>query len=130
MQVVDAVARATLTQVFANPTEQALEVTYVFPVLPSATVCGLTADLGGSRVEGRVLTKPAARAEYESAKAQNRTACLLEKPGGDLLKLRLGRLPAGKEVVVRLELVLSVQNETDGSLRVALPTVVGARYPL
>lgn len=59
LSVVDTAAHVRLEQVFANTTDKPLEVSYSFPVLPSATVCGLTADLGGIRVQGRVLAKQA-----------------------------------------------------------------------
>mmetsp|Transcript_3734 Transcript_3734/g.9655 ORF Transcript_3734/g.9655 Transcript_3734/m.9655 type:complete len:927 (+) Transcript_3734:73-2853(+) len=130
LDVVDTAAHMTLTQVYVNPAAEPLEVTYAFPVLPSAIVCGLHADLAGVSVEGRVMAKQAARAEYEAAVAQCHAACLLEKPAGDVLRLTLGRLPAGAEAAVSLELALEVQSETDGQLRLAIPAVVGARYPL
>jgi len=136
LDVVDLAVQATLTQVFVNPTSSPLEVTYTFPVLPAATVCGLTANLAGRIVKGHVSEKQAARAEYAAAKEENKTACLLEKVAGDVLRLKIGHLPAGAEAVISLELAMQMQNEGlrllsgEGSLRLALPAVIGSRYPL
>mmetsp|Transcript_131558 Transcript_131558/g.281265 ORF Transcript_131558/g.281265 Transcript_131558/m.281265 type:complete len:948 (-) Transcript_131558:58-2901(-) len=130
LSVVDTAAHVSLTQVFLNSSDKALEVTYAFPVLPSATVCGLSANLAGVGVKGRVLAKPAARAEYDEAMSQRRTACLLEQSSGDVLRLKLGLLPAGAEASVLLELAMELQSECDGCLRLAMPALIAARYPL
>lgn len=130
LNVLDTAAHVTITQVFINPTENPIEVTYAFPMLPSATVCGLRAEFAGSTVEGRVLAKQAAKAEFDLAVTQCHSACLLEQRAGDICRLTLGCLPAYAEAVVTLELALELQNEADGHLRLAIPAVVGARYPL
>jgi len=130
LNVVDAAAQLTLVQVYKNPIDEPLEVTYAFPMLPSATVCGMRADLGDVQIEGCVLHKLEARAEYEHALAQGQTACLLEQRSEDVLRTRLGQLAAGAEAEVTFELVLELQSQGDGQLRLAIPAVIGARYPL
>jgi hypothetical protein len=42
----------------------------------------------------------------------------------------LGRLPARSEAKVKLDLALELQSEGDGSLRLAIPAIISARYPL
>jgi len=130
LDVVDAAAQVTIIQVFNNPTDLPLEVSYVFPVLPSATVSGLKADISGTCVTGCVVEKQAAKKEYDEAVAGGHTAVLLEQRRDDIMMLKLGRLPAGERVVVRLELALELQAEQDGSLRLAIPSIVAASYPL
>lgn len=121
---------ARFSQCFVNPTEVVLEVTYAFPVLPSASVTGLDAQIGARHVVGRVLEKQEARQEFQSAKAERKAAVLLEKASGDLMRLKLGRLGPGEMAVVNLSLTMELQNQNDGQLRVALPMIVDARYPL
>eukprot|EP00443_Scrippsiella_acuminata_P106998 CAMPEP_0115749294 /NCGR_PEP_ID=MMETSP0272-20121206/94112_1 /TAXON_ID=71861 /ORGANISM="Scrippsiella trochoidea, Strain CCMP3099" /LENGTH=861 /DNA_ID=CAMNT_0003194329 /DNA_START=69 /DNA_END=2654 /DNA_ORIENTATION=+ len=130
LRVVDVAAHATLTQVFVNPLDEALEVTYAFPMLPSATVCAFSADFSGVSIRGHVLEKDDARISYDSATATGHSACLLEMPTKDSLYLRLGQLPACAEAVVRLEFTMQLRSEGDHSLRLGWPTVIGARYPL
>mmetsp|Transcript_98476 Transcript_98476/g.301267 ORF Transcript_98476/g.301267 Transcript_98476/m.301267 type:complete len:937 (-) Transcript_98476:260-3070(-) len=129
LSVTDVVAHGQVLQTFVNPTDHVLEVTYSFPVLPSLTVCGLRAELAGSVVEGRVLAKQAAREAYRVAVASEQTACLLEKPAGDVFRISLGKLPAHAEAKVTLDFVLELQTQGAG-LRLGLPVVVGPRYPL
>jgi calmodulin len=130
LRVVDAAAHLVVTQVFVNPTDETLEVTYSFPVLPSATVCGMVADMAGIRVEGHVRAKDAAGEEYNAATAEHKTACILEQRSDDVLRVKLGNLPAGAEATISVDLSLELQNESGGQLRLAIPAVVGAQYPL
>jgi len=108
-----------------------LEVTYVFPVHPAATVCDLHASFStGSCMQGRVLAKQTARKTYETAVSEGHAACLLEKHGGDVMRLSLGCLSARAEVEVVLAMALEVSCEEDGTLRLAIPAVITPRYPL
>ncbi|CAK9092144.1 von Willebrand factor A domain-containing protein 5A (Breast cancer suppressor candidate 1) (BCSC-1) (Loss of heterozygosity 11 chromosomal region 2 gene A protein), partial [Durusdinium trenchii] len=130
LEILDIAVLARFSQCFVNPTEVVLEVTYAFPVLPSASVTGLDAQIGARHVVGRVLEKQEARQEFQSAKAERKAAVLLEKASGDLMRLKLGRLGPGEMAVVNLSLTMELQNQNDGQLRVALPMIVDARYPL
>jgi Ca2+-binding EF-hand superfamily protein len=130
LHVVDAAAKVSLTQVFVNTCEEPLDIAYAFPMPSCATICGLSVDLAGKRVKGHVLEKQAARAEFREAALEHRSACLLEQRAGDIMRLELGRLPAQAEAKVKLELALELQSEGDGNLRLAIPAIITARYPL
>lgn len=130
VSVVDAAAHVTLNQVFLNPLDEMLEVTYVFPVLPSTTVCGLQAVLNGRIVEGKVMAKEEAQQSYDAAVAECYSACLLERSSGDTLSLHMGFLPPKAEVEVTLSLALELVSERDGTLRLAIPAIISQRYPL
>eukprot|EP00913_Durusdinium_trenchii_P020967 g19702.t1 len=123
LEILDIAVLARFSQCFVNPTEVVLEVTYAFPVLPSASVTGLDAQIGARHVVGRVLEKQEARQEFQSAKAERKAAVLLEKASGDLMRLKLGRLGPGEMAVVNLSLTMELQNQNDGQLRVALPMI-------
>jgi Ca2+-binding EF-hand superfamily protein len=128
--VVDAAANVKLMQVFVNPRDEPIDITYAFPVPASATICGFSADLAGIQVEGHARSKNAAKVEFDDAIAQSHTACLLEQHSGDVVYLRLGRLPAHAEAKIRLEMAMELQAERDGTLRLAIPAIISARYPL
>jgi len=130
LRVVDAAANVKLMQVFVNPKDEPIDVTYAFPTPPLATICGLFADLAGVQLKGHVRAKNAARAEFDEATTQSHTACLLEQHTGDVMYLRLGRLPAHGEAKITLEMALELQPEGDGALRLAIPAIISARYPL
>jgi len=130
LHVIDSAATIKLAQAFVNPTDKALDVSYVFPVPPSATICGFTAELSGNRIKGLVLEKQAARSEYKEAVAENRSAALLEQRAGDVMRLQLGRLPPRGKAEVELEIAMELQSHGGGNLRLAIPAIITARYPL
>eukprot|EP00443_Scrippsiella_acuminata_P001468 CAMPEP_0115202058 /NCGR_PEP_ID=MMETSP0270-20121206/17939_1 /TAXON_ID=71861 /ORGANISM="Scrippsiella trochoidea, Strain CCMP3099" /LENGTH=899 /DNA_ID=CAMNT_0002615477 /DNA_START=56 /DNA_END=2752 /DNA_ORIENTATION=+ len=128
--IVDLGAHVTITQRFSNPLSQALQVTYCFPFLHSATVCGMSAELNGRIIQGRVREKAAARAEYEKACEKGQAAALLEQATGEILKLQLGQMAPQAQVTVTVRLTMPLQSEGQNQLRFALPAIVGHRYPL
>jgi len=129
LKVVDTAAHLVLSQVFTNSGAQPLEVTFRFPVIPSATICGLDANLAGVSVKGQILPKDTARKEYDSAVSQSLSACLLEQGAGSSVQLSLGCLPAQAEAIVKIEMAMELQNEGDGTLRLVMPALVGKNYP-
>jgi len=125
----DTAGHAKVTQKFVNEHPHDLEVTYTFPALPSASVCGLRAQIGTNKILGRVVGKEQARVTYDNAVTVGRSAALLEQHAQDVLVLKIGRLPAGGCATVVLEMALACESEEDGTLRFALPIAVGHRYP-
>lgn len=130
LEVLDIAVLARFTQCFVNPTDELLDVTYAFPVLPSASVTHLDAQIGERVIVGRVVEKQAARAQFQEARTERKAAALLEKAAGDLMRLKLGQVDPGETVLVRLDMTMELQNQSDGQFRVALPMIVDPRYPL
>jgi len=127
----DTTASASVVQTFINQTSQDLEVTYVWPELPSATVCDLSAIFDdGTTIQGRIKPKQTARLEYQSAIAKGHSAILMEQRGSDVLRLQLGRLPAGARATITVSMALVCEQLDAGLIRLALPTAIGCRYPL
>lgn len=50
VEIVNAVANITLTQLYMNPTDSFLEVGYSFPINPSACIYRFAAEFGKMRV--------------------------------------------------------------------------------
>jgi len=94
-----------LRQRFTNPTEQPVEVTYIFPLPNRGAVTAMTATLGGRRVEGRLLERGGARQSYEEALAAGQRASLAEKDRPDVFTVTLGNLRPGEDAEVELDLV-------------------------
>ncbi|CAL1135812.1 unnamed protein product [Cladocopium goreaui] len=130
LEVLDIAVLARFTQCFVNPTDELLDVTYAFPVLPSASVTHLDAQIGERVIVRRVVEKQAARAQFQEARTERKAAALLEKAAGDLMRLKLGQVDPGETVLVRLDMTMELQNQSDGQFRVALPMIVDPRYPL
>ncbi len=134
VEVCDSSARAVVTQEFVNQDANALDITYVFPVVPSVAVCGFKASFGGIEVSGCVKDKAQARQDFLNAQSRGDRGALLEQKGSDLMQLSIGRLAGFEAVRVEITLAMDVRTAPargeSGLLRLALPAVVGERYPL
>ena len=120
-------AHTVVEQVFSNPFEEPLSVSYQLPLPADGAVTSFAFSLGDKRVVGRVEKREDARAAFEKALVEGRTAGLLEQDRSSLFHQELGNLPAGVEVrcEITVEHVLSWH---DGSWEWRFPTVVAPRY--
>jgi len=132
IHLTDSACSATLSQEFKNASSHEVCVTYAFPNLPVATVCGISATYdNGTIVTGHCAPKHEARQTYHRATAKGKTAALLEQSGaGDVLRVALGRFKAGARVTIIINMALSCEDDGSGLVRLAVPTGIGCRYPL
>lgn len=57
IDIVDSHSQVTLTQIYINPKDHALDMQYVFPIYPNSTVVKLEVEFGNQRSQGLVLEK-------------------------------------------------------------------------
>ena len=69
--------RHQLTQTFHNPHDQILDVTYIFPLPPNATVSELSFKVGDVEIKAQCKEKQEAIEAYEEAQSKGQTASLL-----------------------------------------------------
>ncbi|MCB9689467.1 MAG: VWA domain-containing protein [Alphaproteobacteria bacterium] len=119
--------RTRLRQRFANPYAEPLSVTYLLPLPADGAVVDLAFVLAGRRVVGQVQRKADARAAFEQALIEGRTATLLEQERSSLFTQELGNVPPGAEVEVEIDVEQPLAWE-DGGWTWRWPTVVGPRY--
>ena len=62
------VARVTVTQTFANPLNQAVHATYLFPLNETAAVNAMTMEVGDERIQAKIQRIEEARATFEKAR--------------------------------------------------------------
>ena len=122
------VARLELVQRFANPGTAPVHVRYRMPLPADAAVSGYAFTLGGRTIRGRVDRTHAARAAFEQAIVEGRTAALLEQDRADVFTQRLGNLPPGAELCARIELDLRLRWLPEGEWELRFPLVLGPRY--
>jgi Ca-activated chloride channel family protein len=120
-------ARVRLRQTFANPYEEPLAATYQLPLPDDGAVVDFAFVLQGRRISGRVEKRAEARAAFEQAVLEGRTAALLEQDRSSLFTQELGNLPPGAELHVEIE-VEQLLMWRDGGWEWRWPTVVGPRY--
>lgn len=121
------IARVVVEQTFLNASDQALEVTYQLPLPADGAVAGFSFRLADRTVRGEIATREDARAQYEEALFEGRTAGLLEQDRSALFTQAVGNIPPRREVVVTVELDQPLVWAEQGWCW-RFPTVVGPRY--
>ncbi|MCB9646775.1 MAG: VWA domain-containing protein [Deltaproteobacteria bacterium] len=122
-------ARVTLTQTFVNAGPRPVHVEYLLPLPADGAVSGFAFTIGTERVVGQVDTKAKAKARYDEALIQGRTAALLEQTRSSLFQQKVGNIPAGEtvEAEITVDQPLKWLDDT-GAWQWRFPTVVGPRY--
>lgn len=126
-EIAGPIAEVHVVQTYENRGKTAIEATYIFPASTRAAVHGLTMTLGGRRVVAQVKERGEARRNYERAKAEGKTASLLEEQRPNVFQMNLANILPGDLVEVELaysELLVP----TDGTYEFVYPTTVGPRY--
>jgi Ca-activated chloride channel family protein len=126
-------AQSTLTQEFANPHEEPLEVLYTMPLPADGAVLGYTIRVGERVIRGEIEPRDQAEAKYKEALYSGRTAGLLEQDRADTFQQRLGNVPPRTDVRVEIDVLhplafLAAVDEAGPLWEYRFPTVVGVRY--
>jgi Ca-activated chloride channel family protein len=97
------VATTHVDQTFVNPSNVALEGTYVFPLPEGATISEFNMWVDGKKWEGKVLNRDEAREIYESIVRRQRDPALLEYIGRGAFQASIFPIQPGDERRVELE---------------------------
>ncbi|HSO38835.1 MAG TPA: VIT domain-containing protein [Labilithrix sp.] len=111
----DGIAETEVDQVFSNPGSQPIEGWYWFTVPATATVTGFALETNGVLVEGEVIEKREAAAQYGAAMRQGNDPALLEWVDGRTYRARVFPIPASgtRRVVLRyMEMLPMVEGKT------------------
>ena len=121
------IADVKVTQVYRNTGTKPLEAIYVFPGSTRSAVYGMTMTIGERVLKAQIKERGQARADYEQAKAQGRSASLLEQHRPNVFQMNVANILPGDEIRVELsytELLVPIE----GTYSFVYPTVVGPRY--
>jgi Ca-activated chloride channel homolog len=121
------IARCRFTQRYGNAGSTPIEAIYVFPASTRAAVHGMTLTSGGRVIAARIRESAKARAEYETAKAEKKTAALLEEHRPNVFQMSVANLLPGDDVTVEVEWTETIP-ALDATYEFVFPTVVGPRY--
>jgi len=127
VEVVGVIASVTVEQTYANLGTVPVNARYVFPASTRAAVHGLRMTVGERTVEAQFRERSHARAEFEQAKAQGKSASLLEQQRPNVLSMELSNVLPGDQVKVELRYT-ELLVPTDGVYELVYPTVVLPRY--
>lgn len=104
VRVTGIVARAKVTQIFRNPSQEWLTGVYLFPLPDGAAVDTLRLTVGGRKMEGVVQTKEEAKQTLETAEREGRKASLLEQVRPGLYTTSVANVGPGETVEVEIEM--------------------------
>jgi len=116
----------TITQTYQNPIDQALEVTYTFPLVTGATLLDVTIQIRGNTFKSEAFPIHIGKQRYSEATKTGDTAIIIER-SGPFYALQLGNLPGGEEVKITYRYGQFVMPH-DGHVRVTVPTTIAPQY--
>jgi Ca-activated chloride channel family protein len=114
VKITDQLAETHVDQVFYNPSDQAVEGTYVFPLPLEAVVSDFTLWVDGQPVKGKVLSAEEARGIYEDIIRRQMDPALLEYIGRGAVQASIFPIPPHGER--RIELSYSQALTADNGL--------------
>ncbi|MEN6313775.1 MAG: VIT domain-containing protein [Clostridiaceae bacterium] len=121
------IADVFVTQTYTNSGESPINASYVFPASTRASVHGMKMEIGDNLVTAKIKEREEAKKEFEEAKAEGKSASLLEEQRPNVFSMNVANIMPGDTVRIELhytELIESV----DGTCQFVFPTVVGPRY--
>lgn len=123
------IARVHLVQTYVNRGETPLRVSYLLPLPEKAAVSGFSFELNGEVTRGVIQRREDARAAFEEALIEGRSAAILEEESSTLFRQEVGNLPAGAEISITVEVDQKLTWHTaKGAWEWRFPTVVAPRY--
>ena len=121
------IATLALTQTFANDQPDALNARYLFPLPHDAAVHAMTLTVGDEVISAKIQRVEDAKKTFAKAKAEGKTAALLEQHRANVFSQDVANIPPGERVRVEIEYAHAVPLE-DGRYRLHFPMVVASRY--
>jgi Ca-activated chloride channel homolog len=120
-------ARVTLTQKFVNPGNSTIEALYTFPLPENAAVDSMLMTIGGRKIVGIIKERGEARAIYEEARREGKTASLLEQERPNIFTQSIANILKKDTIRITISYV-QVLKYINGSYQFVFPMVVGPRY--
>lgn len=127
VEIAGVIANIKITQVYKNEGKKALEAIYVFPASTRAAVYGMKMTIGDRTITAQIQKREEARAAYEKAKQEGKSASLLEQQRPNVFQMNVANILPGDEIKTELQYTELIAL-SDGIYEFVYPTVVGPRY--
>jgi Ca-activated chloride channel homolog len=127
VSIAGVIADVRVKQTYENRGDRTIDVVYVFPGSDRAAIYALTMRVGDRLIRANIRPKQVAKAEFEKARSEGKTASLLEQLDPSIFRMNLANvLPADKiEVELRYTELLV---PTKGEYEFFFPSTIGNRY--
>jgi Ca-activated chloride channel family protein len=127
VHIAGVIADVKVTQTYKNDGDQTISAHYVFPASTRAAVYGMKMTIGDRVIVAKIKEREAARAEYEQAKTEGKTASLLEQDRPNVFSMNVANILPKDRIQVELEYT-ELLVPTEGVYELVYPTIVGPRY--
>ncbi len=127
VHITGVIADVSVVQTYRNEGSRALEARYVFPGSTRAAIHAMRMRVGNRLITAQIREKQQARAEYQAAKQEGKTASLLEQHRPNVFQTHVANILPGDQIKVELSYT-ELLVPTDGTYQFVYPTVVGPRY--
>jgi Ca-activated chloride channel family protein len=127
VNIAGVIADVRVTQVYKNDGKKPIEAIYVFPASTRAAVYAMRMTIGKRIIEAKIEEREKARADYEQAKREGKSASLLEQQRPNVFQMNVANIMPGDTIKVELNYT-ELLVPTDNIYEFVHPTVVGPRY--
>ena len=127
VSIAGVIADVKVTQVYKNTGQKPIEAIYVFPASTRAAVYGMKMTIGERTIVAEIRKREEARAAYEQAKQEGKSASLLEQQRPNVFQMNVANILPGDEIKTELQYTELI-TPSDGIYEFVYPTVVGPRY--
>ncbi|MEM1293984.1 MAG: VIT domain-containing protein [Verrucomicrobiota bacterium] len=127
VQISGVIADIEIQQTYHNTGSNVLEAQYVFPGSTRAAVHGMTMKVGDRTIQAKIEERKKAQQIFDQAKAENKTASLLQQQRPNVFQMNVATILPGDLVEVTLRYTEHLV-PTDQIYEFVFPTVVGPRY--
>lgn len=127
VQVTGDCSVTTLEQHYRNHNDFPIDVVHTMPIPANGALTAFEIRAGEKWVRGDCRKTADARAAFESAKSQGRTAALIEQERDDIQTLQLANIAAGSEIIVKITLIERLRVDA-GRFEVRVPTTIATKY--
>lgn len=121
------IADVTVLQTYNNEGSRPINARYVFPASTRAAVYAMHMQIGDQIIVAKIKEREKAKAEFDEAKKEGKSASLLEQDRPNVFSMNLANIMPGDQVEIQLRYT-ELLVPTDGVYEVVFPTIVGPRY--
>jgi Ca-activated chloride channel family protein len=121
------IADVRVVQSYKNEGSRPINARYVFPASTRAAVYAMSMRIGDQIIHAKIKEREKAKQEFDKAKAEGKSASLLEQNRPNVFSMSLANVMPGDEIEIELRYT-ELLVPTDGIYEVVFPTVVGPRY--
>jgi Ca-activated chloride channel family protein len=127
INIAGVMADVVVTQVYRNQGTTPIHARYVFPASTRAAVYGMKMTIGNRVILAKIKEREEARKEYEAAKAEGKSASLLEQDRPNVFSMNVSNILPGDRIEVELRYTELLVPDA-GEYELVYPAVVGPRY--